>query len=178
MSLLQDVVALLDGNAIDHTLIGAAALAIHGVSRSTADIDLFTLDDRVLQEQLWSDLRGRGVDVRSLRGDYEDPLAGSVRLAMAGERTVDVVVGRYEWQKKIVESSEITSIGEVTVKVAGPAGLVLLKLYAGGPKDAWDIRSLLESHQSAASIEADVNAEVLRLPADSQNLWKRIREEH
>jgi hypothetical protein len=97
MSLLQDVVALLDRNAIDHTLIGAAALAIHGVSRSTADIDLFTLDDRVLQEQLWSDLRGRGVDVRSLRGDHEDPLVGSVRLAMAGERTVEVVVGRYGW---------------------------------------------------------------------------------
>jgi hypothetical protein len=36
----------------------------------------------------------------------------------------------------------------------------------------------LESHESAASIEAEVSAEVVRLPAESQELWKRIREEH
>jgi len=33
MSLLRDVVAVLEANRIDHTLIGAAAMAVHGVSR-------------------------------------------------------------------------------------------------------------------------------------------------
>ena len=40
MSLLRDVVAVLEANRIDHTLIGAAAMAVHGVSRATADVDL------------------------------------------------------------------------------------------------------------------------------------------
>jgi hypothetical protein len=69
------------------------------------------------------------------------------------------------------------SIGEVTVKVARPAGLVLLKLYAGGPKDAWDIRSLMESHEEAESIKAEVDDAVPRLPAESRELWKRLRDE-
>jgi hypothetical protein len=63
-----------------------------------------------------------------LKGDFEDPLAGSVRLTLAGDRAVDVVVGRYAWQKSIVDSSERTAIGEFTIKVARPAGLVLLKI--------------------------------------------------
>ncbi len=178
MSLLRDVVAVLEANRVDHALIGAAAMAIHGVSRATADIDLFTVDDQVLQARLWNELEDRGVNLRLLKGDFEDPLAGSVRLALAGDRTVDVVVGRYAWQKTIVESAEKMSIGEVTVKVAPPAGLVLLKLYAGGPKDAWDIRSLMESHEEAESIKAQVDEAVPRLPAESRELWKQLRDEH
>ncbi len=100
-----------------------------------------------------------------------------MRLTLAGDRTVDVVVGRYAWQQSIVESAERMSIGEVTMKVARPAGLVLLKLYAGGPKDAWDIRSLLESHEKAIVIKEEVDAAVHRLPAESQDLWKRLRDE-
>jgi predicted nucleotidyltransferase len=177
MSLLRDVVAVLEAQGIDHALIGAAAMAVHGVSRATADIDLFTVDDRVLQAKLWRELEGRGAGLRLLQGDLEDPLAGSVRLTLAGDRTVDVVVGRYAWQKTIVESAEKMPIGEVTVKVARPAGLILLKLYAGGPKDAWDIRSLMESHEEAASIEAEVDQAVPRLPAESRDLWKRLCDE-
>ncbi len=177
MRLLRDVVAVLESQGIDHTLIGAAAMAVHGVSRATADIDLFTVDDRVLQAKLWNELEGRGAGLLLLRGDFEDPLAGSVRLTLAGDRTVDVVVGRYAWQKTIVESAEKMSIGEVTVKVARPADLVLLKLYAGGPKDAWDIRSLMESHQEAASIKTAVDEAVPRLPAESRELWRRLRDE-
>jgi predicted nucleotidyltransferase len=145
MSLLHDVLAVLEAERVDHALIGAAAMAAHGVSRATADVDLLTVEERVLQPKLWRELETRGAAVRALKGDFEDPLAGSVRLSLEGDRIVDVVVGRYGWQKEIIESAEMTSIGEVTVKVARPAGLVLLKLYASGPKDAWDIRSLMES---------------------------------
>jgi hypothetical protein len=177
MSLLIDVVGVLEANRIDHALIGAAAMAVHGVSRATADIDLFTVDSEVLKAKLWNELEGRGVGLRLLKGDFEDPLAGSVRLTLAGDRTVDVVVGRYSWQKAIIESSERMSIGEVTVKVVRPAGLVLLKLFAGGPKDAWDVRSLMESHENAQSIMAEVDEAVSHLPRESRELWDRLRDE-
>ena len=61
--------------------------------------------------------------------------------------------------------------------MAHPAGLVLLKLHAGGPKDAWDITSLAETHQQWATIVDDVNRLVDRLPLESQRLWKRLRTE-
>ncbi len=176
MTLLGDVVAILERAEIHHALIGAAAMAVHGVSRATADIDLFTVDDRALRRELWAELELGGDEIRLLRGDFEDPLAGSIRLSRARDEIVDVVVGRYAWQAEIVESAMPTPVGGVTVKVARPAGLVLLKLYAGGPKDAWDIQSLLESHDLSDDIQSEVNGAVSRLPVESRKLWARLLE--
>jgi hypothetical protein len=80
VSLLSDVVAVLERAKISHALIGAAAMAVHGVSRATADVDLFTVDGKALQDELWVELEQKGVTLRLLKGDFEDPLAGSVRL--------------------------------------------------------------------------------------------------
>ena len=177
MSLLRDVLGVLDPQHVDLALIGAAALAVHGVSRATADVDLLTVDERVLDPKLWQELEAGGATLRLLKGDFEDPLAGSVRISAADDRIVDVVVGRYAWQKEIIESAESMSLGDVRLKVASPAGIILLKLYAGGPKDAWDIRALMESRADRKSIESDVDRVVQRLPAECRNLWKRLLEE-
>lgn len=56
-----------------------------------------------------------------------------------------------------------------------PAGLVLLKLYAGGSKDAWDVHWLLESHEQADAIRAEVDLMVPRLPPECLRLWDRVR---
>jgi predicted nucleotidyltransferase len=176
MTLLGDVVAVLERAKIDHALIGAAAMAVHGVSRATADVDLFTVDEGALRQELWKELEREGDEIRLLRGDFEDPLAGSVRLSRGRDEMVDVVIGRYRWQAEIVESSVPMSIGGVTVKVAGPAGLVLLKLYAGGPKDAWDIHALLESHDLSGDIKSEVSRAVSQLPVESRQLWARLLE--
>lgn len=173
MSLLRDVVSVLEVEHISHALIGAAAMAVHGVSRATADVDLLTVDARSLREELWAGVRSAGAALRVLRGDSDDPLAGSVRLA-EGDEIVDVVVGRYAWQQEIVAAAETRSIGEIGLPVARPAGLVLLKLLAGGPKDAWDIRSLIEVHAPAEALKAEVDQVVSRLPSEAQRLWARL----
>ena len=48
-------------------------MALHGVSRATADIDLFTLDEKSLQSELWGGLEKKGAALRLLKGDFEDP---------------------------------------------------------------------------------------------------------
>lgn len=95
-SLLEEVAASLDGVGVRYALVGAGALAAHGISRSTFDLDLFTTDAVALDPTTWARLAADSrvrVDVRL--GDADDPLAGVVRLATAGERDVDVVVGRW-----------------------------------------------------------------------------------
>jgi len=49
--------------------IGATALAVHGVTRATADLDLLATDPRCLDPDVWSSLVATGiaVDVRLLR---------------------------------------------------------------------------------------------------------------
>jgi len=174
MSLLAEVVRLLERDGVAHALIGAAALAIHGVSRSTADVDLLAVDATILREDRWAEMEAPGRDIRILKGEAEDPLAGTVRL-VEGSEIVDVVVGRYSWQREIIEAAAPLSLGDLRVPVAVPAGLILLKLHAGGPKDAWDIRALLEVVDGAANVEAEVGRLVPRLPADAGRLWARLR---
>jgi hypothetical protein len=174
MRLLAEVLRLLESERVPHALIGAAALAVRGVSRSTVDIDLLCVDTRVLRREAWSALATPGRTLRVLEGDADDPLAGSVRIR-EGSEIVDVVVGRHAWEREIIESAEPLSLGEVTVPVVRPAGLVLLKLHAGGAKDAWDIRALLEASAQPAEIESEVERVVPRLPADARNLWSRLR---
>ena len=60
MSLLDRVHRLLADQQIGHALIGAAALAARGIARSTYDIDLLTVDGRVLQDSVWGDLARLG----------------------------------------------------------------------------------------------------------------------
>lgn len=177
MSLLADALRVLEREKVPAALIGAAALAIRGVSRSTADSDLLCVDATVLRREVWDALETPGRAVRILKGDLDDPLAGSVRL-VEGSEIVDVVVGRDAWQREIIEAAELLSLGELKVKVARPAGLVLLKLDAGGPKDAWDIRALLEVSPQPEDIRAEVENVISRLPAEARRLWARLRSEN
>lgn len=62
----------------------------------------------------------------------------------------------------------------VDVPVAAPADLILLKLYAGGPQDAWDIEQLLGG-PDRAQLVAEVEAALRPLPAECHQLWERVR---
>ena len=166
MRLFGEVVALLDRAGVAHALIGAAAMAAHGISRATADVDLLTVDPAVLTAGSWTPLADARASVRVARGDPDDPLAGTVRLTRANDRTVDVVVGRYAWQREVAGHA---------VRVVALEGLVLLKLYAGGPRDAWDVQLLLEVISEASAVIEGVERTLPRLPAESRELWDRIR---
>jgi hypothetical protein len=174
LSLLAQVSSLLQGRGIPHALIGAGALAVHGVPRATADLDLLTLDETCLEEGLWSQLRASGVEVEVRRGDASDPLAGVVRLGAAAESAVDVIVGRHAWQRAILRRATATSVAGAKIPIVGMADLVLLKLYAGGPQDAWDIDQILDLDPTLAT---QVEALLPDLPRDCASLFRRILEQ-
>jgi hypothetical protein len=50
------------------------------VSRATVDVDLLTVDTKALQADPWTGFGAGNISVRVLEGDFDDPLAGSVRL--------------------------------------------------------------------------------------------------
>lgn len=175
MRLFGEVVALLARAGVAHALIGAAAMAAHGISRATADVDLLTVDPAVLTAGSWTPLADAGASVRVARGDPDDPLAGTVRLTRANDRTVDVVVGRYAWQREVIERAPEREVAGHAVRVVALEGLVLLKLYAGGPRDAWDVQLLLEVISETSAVIEGVERTLPRLPAESRELWDRIR---
>jgi hypothetical protein len=168
MTLLERVAVVLQGSGMAHALIGAAALAAHGISRSTLDQDLLVVDERALDAALWRALPDTSVDVRT--GAADDPLAGVIRFRSAGERDVDVVIGRGAWQQEVVARAEPVRIGAADVPVVTAADLVLLKLYAGGSQDKWDIEQLLALDPSG-TLRAQVEDRLLALPRRCRDLW-------
>lgn len=167
---LGDVSRLLDERGIGHTVIGAMALAVHGVVRASDDIDILVTDPRSLDPRTWTTLAEQGIDVEIRRGDSDDPLAGVVRLGKILPH-IDVIVGRYAWQSAIIDRSPELSVLGANVRVATAPDVVLLKLYAGGPQDAWDILQLLDA---VPGIEADVTRGLVGLPHDATRFWQRI----
>ena len=70
MSLLSDVLRVLDREKAQTALIGAAALAVRGVSRSTTDTDLLCVDAQILRKEVWAGFEAPGREVRILKGDW------------------------------------------------------------------------------------------------------------
>jgi hypothetical protein len=171
MTLLDRVSALLDEAGIPHALIGAAALAAAGVARSTFDVDLLVVGDSVLQHAIWAPLRNGGASVEIRRGDDDDPLKGVVRLEAGAERPVDVIVGRHAWQARAIERALRPGSGP---PVAAPRDVVLLKLYAGGSQDLWDVRELL-CGEAAERLIADVEADLAQMPNSMRDRWMTVR---
>jgi len=149
-------------------------MAARGVVRATVDIDLLTTDAQVLRRELWETLLAAGWDVEIRRGDIWDPLVGVVTISHEGERPVDLVVGEAPWQNTIIEEGEPGRVAGVQVPVATAAGLVLLKLYAGGAQDRWDIHQLLRQAADPEALAKEVSNRVGDLPPRCRRLWSEI----
>ena len=173
MSLLDRVAAILDRAGARYAVIGASAMAAHGVARSTYDIDLLTLADRCLDTVLWAPLADAGVDVSLTRGDAADPLAGVIRFEEAGKYPVDLVVGRHRWQVRMLERAEPAVVHGSRLPAVQARDLIVLKVFAGGAQDAWDVAQLLAGPNREALI-AEVSADIDDLPAHCRDFWERI----
>lgn len=169
MSLLPQITTVLDQAGIPHAFIGATALTVYGVNRSTLDLDLFATSPVCLDPDLWASLPS-SVEVDIRRGDLTDPLAGVVRFRTPGSQPIDLVVGKLIWQREVIERATPAVNGPPVVQLPD---LILLKLYAGGPQDAWDIQQLLE-RPDRAGILREVEENLPKLPAHSGKLWQKI----
>ena len=171
MTLLERVDALLAERGILHALIGAVALAAHGICRSTIDQDLLVMDRRVLDADFWAPLRPvAAIDVR--QGGDDDPLAGVVRISEHDQRDVDLVVGRHAWQEEVL--ARAVYFGGQGYPFADAADVILLKLYAGGTQDRWDIEQLL-ALDTGADLARKVEERAAVLPQRSRKLWLTLR---
>jgi hypothetical protein len=162
------VLKILDDLGVQYAVVGAVAVAARGVVRSTLDFDLLTTDTRVLQDRVWAELPD--VDIR--KGDFDDPLAGVVRIGPKSEQ-IDIVVGRWKWEQRVIERAQAADVQGTILRVPLTSDLILLKLAAGGPIDQQDILRLL-AVGSRDQLIADVNGKISDLPDDAQQLWTRL----
>jgi hypothetical protein len=172
-SVLARVVQILQERQIPFALIGAAAMAAHGVSRSTFGTDLFSVGPSTLDVGIWQALDTDGIDVDVRHGDDDDPLLGVVRF-VHGEQAIDLVVGRASWQRDVIARATPTKVFSLDLPIVTVEELILLKLYAGGIQDRWDIQQLLTS-VSATIVLTDIDARISSLPDRCRDLWRQLR---
>ncbi len=160
--------ALLQGAGVEWCLIGAAALATHGYARTTDDIDLLTVDARVLSAAFWG---SAPVTIRC--GDNDDPLLGSVVWPAKPQH--DVVVGKGHAAREALSTAPLNH--RLGCKVATPLALVLLKLEAGGAQDLYDIVALVERRRAldGAGWFAEVAHHLPRLSVNARAAWTRLQ---
>ena len=167
MDRIAEIAEHLRARGVAFAVIGAAAMSAHGFPRQTLDFDLLTTDQQVLTQEFWGGL-SQAPEIR--RGDVDDPLLGVVRVR---DPEVDLVVGRRHWQAESVARAEVLSIANHRLPVVTIADLILLKLDAGGYRDAADIKMMLDAIPPADV--AHIEAVLPRLDQHARRLWDEIR---
>ena len=171
--ILEAVSRILEELGAPYALIGGQAVAVRGHPRLTLDYDFLTADRRVFAPDVWKSLGDRGGKIEIRRGDFDDPLAGVVSIAMDNEREADIVVAKWSWEEGVIERAERMIVEGVSVPVPTTSDLVLLKLAAGGYLDRQDIYSLLHAGDRERLI-AEVGEKVESLPSEAGALWQEM----
>lgn len=159
----------LERRQIRFCAIGAVALAAHGWARYTADVDLLTLDPRVLDPGLWP----APLSTEIHEGDADDPLGGLVRIAV--DPPHDLIVGRGFAMTHAVETAAPHSA--LGCPVATPPALALLKLEAGGPQDRADLLALVDASRAidGAPWLAELDRLVECASPHAKAAWRELR---
>lgn len=142
--LLLDAVGLLTSEGVDYAVIGAMAASYHGVVRASVDADavlsisttgLLGLEKRFVAAGFETQLRHGGVD---------DPVPAVLTVRDAYGNRVDLLAGvRGLDPAAFSRAITVTFQGEV-LRVIGVEDFVAMKIFAGGPVDMADARSVVQ----------------------------------
>lgn len=124
----------------DCILVGGLAVGAHGYVRATTDVDFIT---RLPLTEACARLKAHGFAAELRRGDVLEGDFPCVKATVDGTR-VDVMppIVAIEWERAI----ELPIGRRVRLRVVDLAGLIRLKMRAGGPKDLMDVAALALQH--------------------------------
>lgn len=137
--------ALLNSDA-RFMVVGAHALAVHGIPRATGDIDIWIEASAENAERVWSALTAFGAPMESIGVDRDD-LAKPDTVIQIGlpPRRIDLLTGLSglvfdeAWADRIFQET-----GSFRIPFIGRAALVVNKRETGRLKDKADLEALGE----------------------------------
>jgi hypothetical protein len=138
---------LLDGVVDGWYLIGAQAALIRGSRRLSSDIDITVISEHESPKMLVANMRSAGFELRV--PDVEDFVAVTRVLPfvyLPTQMPVDLVFGGPGLEALILHASERLDLDGVLVPVPTAEHLILLKLFAGRPKDFEDAAAMARAN--------------------------------
>jgi len=138
----KELLKLLNAHDVEFVIVGAYALAFHGVPRFTGDIDILIKPDPINAGKVLTALKEFGFGSLDLKeSDFNEP-DKVVQLGVAPVR-IDLITSLtgVSWQQAYSSKVE-GSYGDVKVYYLGRKELISNKKALGRKKDLADIESL------------------------------------
>lgn len=139
----RDLLRTLDDHGVAYALVGAIALAIHGVVRATADIDLLVLPGDVEAALALARERGFTVEAAPMRFSDGTDLRRVTRIEGEDALTLDLMPVRAHLEE-IWKGRRRIDAAEGPLWVVSRDGLIRMKAASGRDQDLADIRRLEE----------------------------------
>lgn len=140
-----DLVAWLEDAGVPGVVIGGIAASLQGRARVTKDIDLLVSADA----DRWQALVDRGARfglVARISNAVEFARKSRVLLLhhQPTKLDVDVTVAVLPFEEEVLDRSLTVEIGGVSLPLASPEDLIVMKAVARRPQDLTDIEGLLD----------------------------------
>lgn len=150
VEVLRDLLAWLTDCGLDGAIIGGVAASILGRPRMTQDVDVLTMAEPGRWQQMLETAGDHGLVARP-----DDPveLAHRHRVLLlrhgATGTDVDVTLGGLPFEEAIIRRAVRVQAGGLTIPVATPEDLMVMKALARRPRDWADVEALLQHHPDA-----------------------------
>lgn len=134
----RDILAELNAAGAEYLLIGAYAMAVHGFSRATGDIDIWVRPSEENADRVWQALTAfKAPTHHATRDDFAKPdivfFMGRPPLRIDILTSISGVEFDRAWSNRVIET-----IAGLEVAVIGREDLLANKLAAGRSKDIID----------------------------------------
>jgi len=141
----RDMLSLLLEKKVDFLIIGAYALAVHGLPRATADIDIFVKPSSDNAIQIIEVLTEFGVALENIsKTDFEKP--GIIMQIGVKPRRIDILteIDGLTYDEAAI-GKNIVDIEGLAIPVISKSNLIKNKRATGRDKDRLDVESLEKS---------------------------------
>ncbi len=136
-----DLLGALAGAGARYLVVGAHAMAVHGVPRATGDLDVWIRPERGNAERVWEALREFGAPIEAVGVALEDLYTpGMVIQIGQPPRRIDLLTELSglefdeAWSRRTIHS-----VGDVPVPLLSRPDLIRNKRATGRPKDLADL---------------------------------------
>lgn len=181
LAFAEEAAEVLRRMGFETRLIGATAMAVHGYTRATADIDIavsaMSLDALRAVAAALAKL-GRPTELRE--PDIDDPLGGLIRIEVDDMVDVDIInfgnphTGAGRRLGELIVTDEGLPLVPTKLTAVSVSTLILLKLAAGSRFDLLDAAELLERHPELDRNELAAQCNELGLQPYLQRLLETV----
>jgi len=148
LTYLHRVVEAVSASSVPYCIIGAVALGAWGRPRATHDLDLLVLADSRAIDGLTTSLSSCRIRINEQWAEANPMTKGRVTRFASPEHPkypLDIIYAADSQERATIERKRLTVVHGLSVWVASPEDLMLLKLKAGRPTDFDDVIGIVKN---------------------------------